>query len=180
MVFLIGTNHKVQYIYKNTNRNRPLIKLSKSFAQYLEEQAKESKMIAEELNEETIRKNTNEAKDSTARSVAGKLGIDHKFCDPDPAERKTLGIPSECEIKRQLGLGICLNDEELKKLVEEEKKYWHIKEQFWFDKKKDRLHEPTIFICGSDHVGRFQSLVLNKGHEVTILVKNWCEREKEV
>lgn len=178
MVFLIGTNHKVQYIYKNTNRNRPLIELSKSFARYLEEQVKDSKMIAEELNEEAIRRNINEAKDSTACSVAGKLGIDHKFCDPDPAERKTLGIPSESEIKKQLGLGICLNDEELKKLVEEEKKYWHIKEQFWLDEIKDKLHEPIIFICGSDHIERFKLLVVREGYEAKILCKNWC-RQKE-
>lgn len=180
MVFLIGTNHKVQYIYKNEDRNRPLIELVKSFAHYLEEQAEALKitLIAEELNEEAISTKSEIAKDSTAHSVATKHGINHKFCDPDIAERKALGIPSNCEIRNQLGLPHGLNNEELEIFEEEEKKYWHKREQFWFDNIKDRLQEPIIFICGSDHVERFESLMLKKGYEVRILVKNWCNREE--
>lgn len=177
MVFLIGVNHKLQYIYNNPTIS--LMELVKSFALYLEEQAKHLKttLIAEELNEEAISKNMNKAKDSTARSVADKLGIDHRFCDPETPERKALGIPSECEIRKELGLGRILNHEEVKTLDEEKAKYFSRREQFWFDKIKDKLHESIIFICGVDHVERFASLVFTMGHEVKILNKNWCKQE---
>lgn len=180
MVFLIGTNHKAQYVYEIANRNRPLMELAKGFARYLEEQGKDLDitLIAEELNEEAISKNINKAKDSTARSIAGRLSINHKFCDPGTKERRTLGIPSEYEIKKQLGLGRSLNNEELKGLQAEEKKYWHKREQFWFEKIRDRLHERIMFICGSDHVKRFESLVVREGYEAKILCKNWCKLEE--
>jgi len=159
-----------------------LIKLAKSFAQYLENQIAELKinLLAEELSEEAISKNVFKAKGSTAWSVANKLRIDHRFCDPDATERKTLGIPSEQEIRKQLGLGCRLTPEELGELEKEKRKYWSKREKFWMNRIEDKLNERVIFICGSEHTERFKSLTLSKGCETKILIKNWCEQRKGI
>ena len=153
-MFLIGINHEVQYTNEYTD-----VSLNQAFAKYLGEQSERFNvtLIAEEFNIEAGSRSRATA--YTAKDVADKLGIGHRFCDPNSSERKALGIPRE---------------------QEDRDKNFRMREQLWFDKIKDKLHEPIIFICGSDHVERFQSLVLNKSYEVTILVKNWCEREKDV
>ena len=173
MIYLIGVNHfKVQFTTDNAD-----VQLIEAFARYLKEQAEKYKiaLIAEELSKEVLCKY--KAKACTAQDVATELGIWYRPCDPNSLERKKLGIPSECEVKEQLGLGLCLSNEELERLEEEEKKYWSKREQFWFDCIADKLHEPTIFICGVKHVERFQSLLINRGYEVRMLVKNWCKQE---
>jgi hypothetical protein len=181
MVFLIGTNHEIQYIYKDTNQNRRLMLLSEQFAQYLENKTKELKisLIAEELNEKEIHKNNRKPQDSTARTVAKKLKIDHLFCDPTMSERKTLGIPSESEIMNKLNLKYPIREmNDMNKIKTEERKHWGIREQFWYDKIKHRLEENIIFICGHCHVDRFESSLSKKGHKVTIVVKDWCKENE--
>lgn len=172
MVYLIGVDHKVQYTNDYTD-----VLLVESFAQYLKGQAKRLKvtLIAEEFNQEAISKS--KAKACTARDVAKKLGIEHRFCDPDCSEREAVGIPSRHKIREQLGLPPFVKDEQLeeqeKRISEEEKKYWDKREQFWFHKIKDKLHERIIFICGDAHLESFRSLLNNGGYEVKILSKNW-------
>jgi hypothetical protein len=175
MVYLIGVNnHIVQYtsdsvdmLYGHTFCRR----LAEEFAQYLKEQAKKLKitLIAEEANEEGLCKY--KAKTCAGRDVSKELGIKHRFCDPNSSERKDIGIPSEYEIREQLGLGheITLSPDKANRLTEEEKKFWPRREQFWFDKIRDKTDEPIIFICGSAHLESFKLLLTNKGCKAKIL-----------
>ena len=168
MVYLIGVDHKVQY----TNDHMDIL-LVKSFAQYLKGQAKQLKvtLIAEEFNQEAICKS--KAKACTARDVAKKLGIEHRFCDPDSTERASIGIPSEKEIKEQLGLGVCLTHDEFELLEKEEEKYFPQREQFWFEKIEDKINNDLIFICGNKHIKSFQKLLIEKGCKVKNLSEGW-------
>lgn len=152
-MFLIGINHEVQYTNEYTD-----VSLNQAFAKYLGEQSERFNvtLIAEEFNLEAG--SLSRATAYTAKDVADKLGIGHRFCDPNSSERKALGIPRE---------------------KEDRDKNFRMREQFWFDKIKDNLHESIIFICGVDHVERFASLMFTKGHEVKILNKNWCKQEQD-
>ena len=179
MVFMIGSNHKVQYVHENTNINAPSIQLVKLFAQYLKKEARDLKiaLIGKELSQEAI--SIRKARDSTARCVANELGIGHRFCDPERAEREALGIPSEREIREGLALGRCLTHQEPEEVEKEERKYWRAREECWYRNIRDQAQEAVIFICGADHVECFYSLLVGKGLKAQILIENWCEPNKE-
>lgn len=163
MVYVIGVDHKIQFKYEKTD-----ISLE-PFAVYLTEQAKQLKvtLIAEELNEEEISKRR--AKGSVVKNVAKKLDKEHRFCDPDSSERDAIGIPSITEIKEKLGLRRFHSPEEEQILCQEEKRYFPRRERFWFDRIKDKLHEPIIFVCGYKHVKSFKSLLTKEGCDVKVL-----------
>ena len=107
MILLIGVNHRVQYVSKNTD-----LDLVKKFIEYLENvtSANDVELIAEEFNQEALL--MNDTNICVARNVSKELEVEHRFCDPDSSERAKIGIPSEKEIKKQLGLGIILNRDE--------------------------------------------------------------------
>jgi hypothetical protein len=187
MVYLIGVNdHMVQctsdwmdMLYERMFGRRLVeeLRLSRTqFAQHLKEQAKKLKitLIAEEANEEKLCEY--KAKTCTGRDISKELGIEHRFCDPNSSERKNLGIPSEYEIKERLCFKIGHSDE-VNKLNE---KYWPRREQFWFNKIRDKIDEPIVFICGSVHLESFKLLLTDEGCRAKILSTNWGSENKGV
>lgn len=167
MVYLIGIRHEFQH-----NGHGSVDGISRGkFTSYLENMIKEYgvSLVAEEFNEEALQKSN--ATSSTAKCVADKLSIKHLFCDPNTKERKVIGIPSCDEIKKGLGFTKpCLSHDEVKILDAEKKKYFPQRESFWFEKIKKHLNEVIIFLCGSDHINSFESLLINQGYTPDILI----------
>jgi len=130
-----------------------------------------SDIIAEELNEEAIKKW--KALDSVARNTATSLGIRHLFCDPDSQERKVLGIKCYKEIAQQLGYGHVLTREQSSFVEEIEKTYWERRERFWLDKLINVQFAKCVFLVGANHVGRFNALLTTHGFQSSIVVKDW-------
>jgi hypothetical protein len=54
--------------------------------------------MAEEFSEEALR-DVYHANVATVKSVAGRLGIEHRFCDPEETDRQRLGIPCFADIR---------------------------------------------------------------------------------
>ena len=78
MIFIIGVNHEIQYMYNSISAS------TKKFKEYLKTESvnRDVTLIAEELSKEAITRRR--ATDSVARVVVSSLdSAKHKFCDPD-------------------------------------------------------------------------------------------------
>jgi hypothetical protein len=51
--------------------------------------------------------------------------------------------------------------------------YWLIREDYWYKRLSDIIELPILFICGHEHVSRFHSLLIGKGHQSTIIDLFW-------
>lgn len=169
MVYLVKVYHEVQYLEANS---------SSLFSQFLEEKVRQLGvvLIAEELSHEAIRKEErlrNTQGDSTARQVATKTGVEHRFCDPNQLEREVLGIPSISEIRKKLRLRA---GEDEGKVEMEYRKYWPKRERFWLSKIKDKIRQKLIFLCGVSHIQTFKSLLETEGCKVEVLSEEWTQQ----
>ena len=114
---------------------------------YLSKKVKEFdiKFIGEEWFVDLLRENR--VTTTVSQDVANKYDIEHRFCDPDRHERKEIGWSS--------------------------KKDDHLREKFWLERIKDRTDANIIFVCGADHLGKFNKLLLDSGFESQILPKRF-------
>ena len=178
MVYLIGVYHEIQY---TNDKTKPAdFQIVTEFTDYLENETRTRNvtLIAEEFSDESMLKN--EAKTRTVYDVAVKVGgAEHRYCDPDCSERKSLGIPCRDQIKKKLGIKGLTKQEDEQRIKEEQRKYHRIREQYWFESIEDKLHEPIIFVCGDSHVETFCSLLTEHGYEATILSTGWGKEIRE-
>ncbi|NNJ85467.1 MAG: hypothetical protein HKP13_11150 [Gammaproteobacteria bacterium] len=101
-------------------------------------------VLAEELNEDVLA--IFNATESSARVVAGELGISHLFCEPSFRMRASLGFTKQLQ-----------------------RKHHFVRERLWYDKIANYKGQRIIFICGANHVPTFAGLVRDKGQRVVIL-----------
>jgi len=73
-------------------------------------------------------------------------GIEHRFCDPDSSERKTLGI--EVDPKKQT------------------ESDWRKREQVWLSRIADCKLRRVLFVCGDNHYDAFAQLLESNGFNV--------------
>jgi hypothetical protein len=114
------------------------------FAVYLESSARELKVteIAEEFNQDALGKSNTTY--CTAREVAAKLGIRHRFCDPTAEERKQHAIFTDDQ-----------------------------REQFWLRRLSGPKEEDILFICGDNHIESFSRRLTKAGYSNKILSRRW-------
>jgi hypothetical protein len=98
------------------------------------------------------------------------LGLQHKLCDPNTAQRASLGIVERREIAKRLNLRAGENEQLIN---EESRKYWPAREQFWLDQIKDNLDKNLLFICGSSHVESFKALLEKTDGKAIVLHRHW-------
>lgn len=187
MVYLIGVSHAVQdYRYKK------FAALIDDFKTYLYSAIVNHKItvLAEEYNEDYLKgKNPNSVVKDISESFPHKLP--HLYCDPNAAERQRVGIPND-EIMEEEALKsferpyrnfqayIVSEDfdpklydelEKQKKLIG--KRYWYLREKFWFDKIKRHIDENILFIVGACHIASFSNLIKHEGYEFFIINEDW-------
>lgn len=158
MIYLIGTNHELQHTGKPRRGDPSAVEEAREkFRRYLEAKARELKpnLIGEELFEFVIE---NRNARSIAKSVAEKLKIEHRFCDPSLDARQQLGIS-----------GVEPEGVPPKKKTEEDK----IREYYWFICIKGCLGSPVMFVCGANHISSFGKLLRFNGWETTVLHPYW-------
>lgn len=178
MIYIIGIDHLVQY-------NGPVPgDILDEFKIFLHEKIDELKIsvIAEEFNEEFLC-NVLNATEGTAKLISERCGIIHIYCDPDESEREMLRIPYFADIKESVKKRLNINqkfitDYRLRKLVDAEtsaevKKYWDVREKFWFERIKGSLSENILFLCGHEHVVRFLNLLHENSVDALIIDQFW-------
>ncbi len=171
MIYLVGVDHRIQHDgIESANLNQ-----RKKFIDYLVSTFKELNIsiVAEEFNEDSLEYSY--AKNSTAKLAVQKNDIKHIYCDPNIKERKEIKIPSEDKICKDLGIKFIRNNsEDEARIIQEKRKYYIIRENFWLDKLSDSLHKEILIIIGTDHIKSFKKLLNSKNIPCTILNNNWC------
>ncbi len=172
MIYIVGVCHEVQFI--NETSNLPLIG---NFANHIIETIKRNNItiLAEEWSEQALKawgSNTD-----TLRTIAKKLEIEHIFCDPDDAERKKIGYPTRQDMRKTLNLPSTFNtetdlEEANKKIKEEERKFYPIREKYWLEILGDKIQEDILFVCGDDHIKTFPEQIMKYNVKFSIVSNN--------
>ena len=178
MIFLVGVDHLVQY-------NGPLLEaLRQEFKNFIIDTSRKLRieLIAEEFSLEALHEIYSSTK-ATVHEAATMLGIDHRFCDPEEQQLRSLGIPYFAEVRDRVRRKYNITskfilDEKIRRTVELEtgeiiRSYWHLREKFWYDCIKDAMGLNILFICGHEHVDRFRELLRVKGHRCEVINSFW-------
>ena len=168
MVYLIGVNHQVQFTNRSSN-----LSLINNFTSLLEKTAldKDIFLIAEEFSMDALK--LWQASACTARDVSKKLKIKHLFCDPSKKEQKKLGYPTQEERAKEAGSNLALDIQEV------EKKYFPIRENYWFKKIEPYINENILFVCGQSHIESFSVLLKKNKIDCEILSQNWGNKPED-
>jgi hypothetical protein len=138
MVYLIGVNHYVQF---DPGPHPAKIVRDKraSFKAHILEviETLGISILAEEFSDEAKRKWR--VSKSTLEQLAKAKGIEHRFCDPTPAQREENAIGQSDSDKR---------------------------EQFWISRIQDCKSTNMLFVCGDDHVEAFGKKLIAEGFDV--------------
>lgn len=176
MIFLIGTNHKIQ-----TECESPSPCLQDKFNRfkhYVNATACLNKVaaIAEETSLELERKEGKSIARCIAESMQPPLG--YVPCDPDSTERKRLGIPTGIEIYNNRPPELPIMEEWVTYRDAEVLKYFPAREEFWIERIRPLLPGPVLLICGANHVRTFPSRLGDIQYE--ILIPDWWEADDEI
>jgi hypothetical protein len=178
MIYLIGVDHLVQY-------NGPVPEeIRDEFRSYIVELCRTHGIhaVAEEFSEEALR-DVYHATRETAHEAAEILHIEHRYCDPEEKELAEMGIPCYFDVMQNVKnrysiAGTFILDDALREKVKREtadriRMYWALREEYWYKRIHDIIDLPILFICGHEHVFRFQSLLIGKGHRCAIIDPFW-------
>jgi hypothetical protein len=169
MIYLLGVDHKVQWDKS--------LEETKEFEQYLKTEipAKGITFVGEEFSPE-VAQNTN-SEQTTIKAIAEEMGIEHKYCDPDSDKRLELGIKTnkeiEKEIKKQLGYTLYIPHKDMNKFEDlcnaEKAKYFPMRENYWLEQILSEKDKTILFICGSDHIESFNTLLQKTNLQTQVL-----------
>lgn len=164
MIYIHGINHSIQHFRIDKSD------LQKDFEHSLKSFVLKNKIkvCAEEMSKEALNNDKSILCDFSHRQK-----LTHIFCDPDSKERAVLMIPSQDEIKKQLGYsGLTIEGSAQDNAINaEQSKYWSMRECFWFEKIKNLVHKENIlFLCGLDHVVSFSTYLRGKNIDVNTVV----------
>nr|VFK53601.1 MAG: hypothetical protein BECKTUN1418F_GA0071002_102518 [Candidatus Kentron sp. TUN]VFK54298.1 MAG: hypothetical protein BECKTUN1418D_GA0071000_102117 [Candidatus Kentron sp. TUN]VFK55144.1 MAG: hypothetical protein BECKTUN1418E_GA0071001_102518 [Candidatus Kentron sp. TUN] len=157
VIYLVGVHHSIQHNGGDLRLIPGLSALRDQFRYYLINATKEFgiSVLAEESNEDVLRMFN--ASESLARSVAGKFGISHAFCEPSLQMRASLGFTKHLRGKHHF-----------------------FRELLWYDKIINYKGQRIIFICGANHVPTFAELIQKKGQRAVVLTSYYGRNFFEV
>ena len=101
--------------------------------------------------------------------VAQELGLQHMDCGPNQAERDTLGIRNEGDIRME-GM---LNDRPPAEIAMAVRREYDKREDIWLTRVNANAKAPTLFVCGSDHAISLAEKARQHGMAATVLVQQW-------
>lgn len=157
MIYIIGTRHSLQ-VWTDAVRKGESLDASPqevaAFESYLlnSTQSLNAGIIAEEASEESVAAYVGGS--SVAKGVAAQLGIKHLFCDPDTAQRRSIGkVGEELDAAR---------------------------EAVWLEHLEgcDPNNRSVIFVCGAKHVDTFKDRLDSKQILAEIHCADWTEGTK--
>jgi len=165
MVYLIGVNHDVQFKRGKSETDR--------FIAYLKQKIKELNIpfIAEESSDDAKKKHN--VRTTIVEDIAKQLKIEYRACDPTLKEREAEGIPSEKDIIFGLGMSGLLSHEQVEKVDQEGAKYHPQRERIWLKKIRDKKYQDMIFICGFDHLSKYNPRRKKDGFDKLLIQNGW-------
>jgi hypothetical protein len=156
IVYLIGTDHSYQL--------GPCEEFEKILTDLCHDEG--VKAIAEGMNaaDALIKEGV---KETVPKRIAHRLGLLHRYCDPDQSKQNELGIQNEGLIRSQSLFCKWLPEKVDARIQEEHRK----RERIWLDEINNISVDSILFICGSNHVLAFEEL-LNLNHILFICGSN--------
>jgi hypothetical protein len=109
--------------------------------------------IGEELSREALTQK--DCALSICQMIASSRELAHRFCDPDNAQRITLDIANEKDIRWKSFA--CDWDEN--RTQQEISLAYDRREHFWLDQLIHLNIWPVLFVCGANHVDNFHKLL---------------------
>ena len=179
IIYIVGVDHLIQY--RNGIVPADIID---EFAGYIADiiAIYNIAAVAEEFNREYLDE-VYFSSEAIVESAAMKAGVTHIFCDPGEKERAQLGIPYfgdiQAIIKQKYGIhekfitDLILRKKIEKETIAESKKYWEIREEYWYSIIRDFTQGNILFVCGHEHVMRFKDLLLLKGIDSEVIEPFW-------
>jgi hypothetical protein len=178
MVYIVGVDHLVQYAGPLPESVRG------SFKEYIHQcvARRGIRVIAEEFSEESLH-DVYHSSEGTLLRLASEMLIEHRYCDPEAADRRKLGIPYFHDlregVKDRLGArSAYFTDCGVRKTVDREasslaRRFWRIREEYWLERIRDVLAIPVLFVCGHEHAAGFHLLVTERGADAEVLEPFW-------
>ncbi len=163
MVHLIGVAHEAQA----SGSGKPETDAQALYADVLGRTilSVRPRVVAEEYNEEAEQENKTR---SIGKLITGALGVEHRFCDANKAERQQIGYFGP----QELHLVISMHDPNWNISNEEAQakgwaicigRYFAIRERFWLEKIRDAVDQDLVFVLGDGHVDSFTKLLADAG-----------------
>ncbi|HNX23978.1 MAG TPA: hypothetical protein PKG60_07995 [Spirochaetota bacterium] len=138
--------------------------------------------VAEEFNREYL-EDVYFSPEATVESAAVKSGVAHFFCDPGKDERLRMGIPYFADIRNMIKKKYGIHEKFIsdrimrgkieQETIDESKKYWQIREEYWYSIISNIPYDSILFICGHEHVFRFRNLLLRNGRDAEVIESFW-------
>ena len=169
-IFIVGTNHRYQYGSDNT-RFKCSVTDVRDFTEFLRQLCATHglKGIAEEMTLESMKRWGGGREISTPQELANSLSIPHWYIEPDIAESKREGIPSDESILLREQFE-CLSKRQTRFLFFDQ---YLKREKFWLKRIVEQNTWPILVVCGSIHSNRFCRLCKDSQFHVRIVVKDW-------
>jgi hypothetical protein len=164
VVYIVGTDHRLQ-----TADGRATARQIESFRSFLREvcQSRRVVAIAEEMCVEGVRQFSLE--ESICLQEAKRLGLHHRYCDPDTEERKPLNIRTKSELEMEVFFDRLTRAD----LAEEVRRASAKREKIWVDRLRALNASPVLFVCGADHPHSFADEVRAAGFAAEIVAADW-------
>lgn len=161
MIHIIGVAHRAQAVDPGAQSNADQTRVSDVLSQVIQEV--HPALVAEEQSQEALGQ-----KISIPQRIAQERGIEHRFCDPNTAQRTAMGYRDRMAIGQDIFFsdeGWVLSPAEIdaKAGAIEIARYFPMRERFWLEKLNDCLHLEIGFVCGDGHVEGFVKLLDSKG-----------------
>jgi len=158
MLHILGASHLAQSRKEGVEETEA----QRAFSSFLKQiiQDVHPTFIAEEQSEENL---ANQGKMSIPKEISDSGGIEHRFCDPNRAERQSIGYLSGQDIlsrhKTLLGTNLPFEECRLKAHAIEMAQHFRKREQFWLRGLTGCREQNAVFVCGDSHIESFTSLL---------------------
>jgi hypothetical protein len=181
MLHLIGVSHLAQAYMDGVEKTDA----QKAFLAFLKQVIQDVHpiFIAEEQSEENL---AEQLIISIPKEIADSEGIEHRFCDPNNAERRSIGYLRGDEImewhKGHFGSNLSYEECRLKAYAIEMAHHFTKREKFWLRGLTGCREQNAVFICGDSHIESFTTLLQDENipHRVAGRTIGMTEAEREL
>jgi hypothetical protein len=162
MLYIIGLNHRAQARTLGNELTQEQQVFSNCLLRTIEQVRPE--FVAEEDSEEAL---TDRRRVSIAKEIADQARIEHRFCDPNKAQRQAIGYRDGQSLELQLFMsdqeGLSNDEIFCKARAIEIGRYFPIRERFWLERLEGCRNANAIFICGDLHIESFGRILDSAG-----------------
>lgn len=169
-IHIVGTGHHYQFgaeasfgACKCTHAD------ADAFVGMLRQLIKQSSIdvLVEELNQQALQEIA--CSRPVVQSLAAELALPHLFCDPNRAERVSLGIQDENEIRARASFK-SLPEQEVERRVAKSR---DLREEEWWKRITFLDSSRVLLVCGANHVSTVSARAAHHGFQATVAHEDW-------